>query len=279
MLLGCNDVGWEAISEFSENDWIADVIAIKGKNRIAFEIQWSNQTYEKTKERQTKYKKDNIRCCWFFKKPPKEFDRWGDSLIADKNIPLFKIYESEKKDILVNHYEKVFPIREFVKSLLEGQIKFCENLVSKRNQKIKISFIEIECWKCKTKQNIYFIQDCLESRCGKSIRFDDEMWNDNALKYHPKILKEVNEFLKTEKGKKVIIGEIKKRYSRTTKSYYKSFGCCNCDAIFGDWYLQTEILEAKYNENNLSIFVDIQIPTKKEKQSHWCYSKTKDFCE
>ncbi|MCK4501234.1 hypothetical protein KAU11_12105, partial [Candidatus Babeliales bacterium] len=46
VLLGCKDAGWEAISEFSKKDWIADVIAIKGKNRIAFEIQWSNQTYE-----------------------------------------------------------------------------------------------------------------------------------------------------------------------------------------------------------------------------------------
>ena len=279
VLLGCKDAGWEAISEYGENDWIADVMAIKGKHRIVFEIQWSNQTFERTKERQSKYKQNNIRGCWFFKKPPKEFLKHRETLKADKEIPLFKICEIEKKEIWVDIYGRKIPIRQFTEALLKRKIKFCINLEPKINQKIKISFFETECWRCKTKQYIYFIQENLESKCGQSICIEEESWSNNALKYNPQILKAIHKFLKTEKGKSIRIGEIKKRYSKTIKSSYMSFGCCKCDSIFGDWFIQTEILEAKDNENNLSIVAEIQIPKIKVKHPHWCYSENNAFCE
>jgi len=58
-----------------ENDWIADVLACNAKVRVAFEIQWSKQSYAKTVDRQDKYDRDEVRGCWFFKRPPKKMNR------------------------------------------------------------------------------------------------------------------------------------------------------------------------------------------------------------
>ena len=48
---GCNRAGWDLTTEYSEDDWRADVLASKSNERIAFEVQWSYQTADVTKER------------------------------------------------------------------------------------------------------------------------------------------------------------------------------------------------------------------------------------
>ena len=45
----CNELGWEAFSEFAGNNWRADVYATRGRHRVAFEIQWSRQSIEVTR--------------------------------------------------------------------------------------------------------------------------------------------------------------------------------------------------------------------------------------
>lgn len=275
VLLGCKDAGWEAKSEYMENDWIADVLASNGKVKVAFEIQWSKQSYAKTAERQDKYDRDEVRACWFFRKPPENKTR---NILADKSLPLFEIFESDDKDIWVRFSPHNIELRRFIRILLEGQIKHCEYMSSFIQQRLQISFMEYECYRCKALQHIYFIQDYILSKCGNRLDFHDEDWSDQALKYHPKITHAVNDFLKTEKGSKIQIGAIKKRHSNQTNSYYKSFGCYNCDTIFGDWYLHSDILQARY-EDNPYIFVDIEIPIKKKFSPHWCYSENRYFCE
>ncbi|MDR2886942.1 MAG: hypothetical protein LBV26_02910 [Bacteroidales bacterium] len=55
----CRENGWKAIPEFSETNWRADVLAIQNEKKIAFEVQWSKQTFEETKFRQDRYKESN----------------------------------------------------------------------------------------------------------------------------------------------------------------------------------------------------------------------------
>lgn len=279
VILGCKDAGWEALSEFIENDWIADVIAIKESKRIAFEIQWSNQTYERTIERQERYKRDNVRGCWLFRKPAKQFFEWGETLKADNEIPLFKIYETENNEIWVDFYGQKIPIRKFIKSLLNREIKFCNYMTANNSQEITISFFETFCWQCKSKQHVYFIQEFLESRCGQRIYIEKEMWGNENLKFAPQILKSIFEFLTTKEGEQIKLGKIKKRYSKTTNSSYMSFGCFKCDSIFGDWFLNTEIMEAKMSEMTIDISTNINISDIKEEHKHWCLSKEKNHCE
>jgi len=279
VLLGCKDAGWEAKSEFSENDWIADVIAIKGNNRVAFEIQWSKQTYERTFERQKKYEKDNVRGCWFFKKPPINVIDEDNHVKAEKNLPIFKIFELKKGEIWINLYGKKIPLRKFIHDLLKQKVQFCKNLVSKPKQTIEIIFPEYECYSCKTKQHIYIIQDTLESQCGQPIELQNEDWNNNSVRHNPQIHKAVDNFLKTEKGKSIRIGKIKPRFSNDIKSSYTSFGCMKCDRLIGDFYLPCAFIYKINHKNYLSIFADVQLPKIKEEHPHWCFSESKEFCE
>ena len=97
----CRESGWEAVSEFSENDWRADVLAVQGRKRIAFEVQWSRQSYEETQYRQKRYKESDVRGCWFLRIPPKEMTDYDKSLVTNKDIPAFKIYKDEHLNIIV----------------------------------------------------------------------------------------------------------------------------------------------------------------------------------
>ncbi len=74
------------------------------------------------------------------------------------------------------------------------------------------------------------------------------------------------------------ISKIKKRYSKTINSSYKSFGCYKCDSIFGDWYLNQEIMEARMYGKNIELNIDIELPEIIEYREHWCYSENSDYC-
>ena len=97
----------------------------------------------------------------------------------------------------------------------------------------------------------------------------------------PEIQNAVLEFLKTRKGKKIKLGKIKERYSKTVEDSYISFGCTECDAIFGDFYVTEAILDSYYGDGvverfnceiNMDIPIVINIP-------HWCHPKDGNFCE
>ena len=283
IMLACKEAGWETKSEFIANDWTADVLAIKGSKKIAFQVQWSKQSYQKTEERQTKYKNDNIRGCWFFKTPPKEVRDWNSQIKATKDIPIFKILEDDKNNINVEVNEIEFPLKIFVIKLLNGNFKFCNELQSMKKQKITISFWEISCWKCRTKQHVYFVSDELKSRCGSSIEVTSAFWEDSKFEFYPPILDAVNEIIKSEDCKNLKLGKIKKRYSRTVRKSYMSFGCIKCDAIFGDFPLMEERIEIERNgKNNDIVFVkEIELlkPIISENEPHWCFSEAKEFCE
>ena len=95
----CKENGWKAIPEYSEANWRADVLAIQNEKRIAFEVQWSKQSFEETRLRQERYKESNVRGCWFFRTAPNELrEFFYTSLIADKDIPAFKIFKESKQN-------------------------------------------------------------------------------------------------------------------------------------------------------------------------------------
>lgn len=275
----CKMNGWKAIPEFSETNWIADVLAIQNDKRIAFEVQWSKQTYETTKFRQERYKQSNVRGCWFFRTAPKELRNYDDSLIADNEIPSFRIFKDEKSDIIAQLRQTKLPLRDLVDSLLNSKLKFCNHVRLKPNQEVTIVVFETSCWKCKKPQHCYTVEQNLLSVCNQDFYIMGSMWDSDDIDKNPKIYESVKRFLKSEKGNDLKVGQLKKRYSKTVHDSYLSHGCFYCDAIFGDFYLNTEKLEGQNDPNSIRFTDKIDLGNMMEEGQHWCYSDNRQFCE
>ena len=240
----CREQGWDAIPEFSEADWRADVLAVQGGKRIAFEVQWSRQTYEETRLRQERYKASNVRGCWFFRIAPKEMSDYDKTLVADKETPAFKIFKDENSNILAQVGKVQMPLKALISNLLARKLKFCEHIRMAPKQKITIIFFEMKCWKCGTLQYCYTVEPSLKSVCNCDFDVERSSWDDHDIDKHPGVYAAVQDFLQTEEGRQLKVGPVKKRYSRTVADSYLSHGCYYCDAIFGDFHLIEEKLYA-----------------------------------
>ena len=181
----CREQGWNAIPEFSEANWRADVLAVQGDKRIAFEVQWSRQTYEETRLRQERYKASNVRGCWLFRIVPKEMSDYDKTLVADKEIPAFKILKDENSNILAHVGSVQMPLKALISNLLARKLKFCEHIRSAPKQKVTIIFFEMKCWKCGTPQYCYTVEPSLKSVCDCDFDVERSSWDDHDIDKHP----------------------------------------------------------------------------------------------
>lgn len=92
IVIACKNAGFEASTEVIGSDWIADVLATKGSAKIAFEVQLSPQTALKTLERNERYKRDGIICCWLFNRIPIE--------LISSNFTCFEICQLHEKFVV-----------------------------------------------------------------------------------------------------------------------------------------------------------------------------------
>jgi hypothetical protein len=284
----CHSVGYEPVTEATGDGWRADVLAIKGKTRIAFEIQWSPQTLEETIERQERYKQADLRCCWFFRKPPRDFQT------ATHELPLFPLELNDQKEYIVNlnppaywaypslYAPQTAPLRDFVRALLSGHVKYCKLSASNEIQ-VRIVFFEMECWKCRRISHVYYVDRApIESLCGLPIHVPrGEAWDNQEFNFSPEILAAVAHFLKSDKGKHLVVGQIKQRFSKTVGRSYMSFGCAYCDSIFGDFFVSEAIMEVAYDPNPPDV-LETTISFNKPIEAaipHWCVPRENGgFC-
>ncbi|MEB3886140.1 competence protein CoiA family protein [Lyngbya sp. CCY1209] len=283
----CQAMGYDVKTEASGENWRADVLATKqidGKLvRVAFEVQWSHQTLEETERRQRKYAEDGIQCYWLFKKFPTSEPR--------RDIPMFQLSVNESEQPLVITDRKSMysfstadnrrssKLSDFIADILSGYFKFCESYRFERQQKIRIRFFPVNCWKCRQKHYIYHIQNqpC-KTRCGEDFDLQQVAIDPQFL---PEIVAKARECLETPKAKrhKINMGAIKPRYSKTVGDSYTSFGCPRCGAIFGNHFYFDEICNLEYEETERIDFATIVDLSLEDKDiPHWCYSRTRHFC-
>ena len=100
--------------------------------------------------------------------------------------------------------------------------------------------------------------------------------------FHPEIVEKVKEYVNSDRGKHLPMGEIKERYSGMVVHSYMSFGCYKCDAIFGDFYVRKAIIDSWYYEEDIVDHLEIEVnasETMQEELPHWCHPGDLDFCE
>ncbi|NKB82823.1 MAG: hypothetical protein GKS05_13260 [Nitrospirales bacterium] len=272
----CNDLGVHTFQEYKGRDWRADVYVASDTKNFAFEIQMSPQSLKKTLERQKKYIRDGVIGCWLFEKAP--------SKLSDErpDLPLFYITEQEGKSFSVSlSGRKELPLQDFLRNFLIGNIKFCDVVRTAREQKVKLVFYEMECWKCKAMNHLYFVEPSFRSACNAVIHSDESLWGSDKHAHRPEIIALAREFIGTEQGKHIKLGDIKQRFSKTVGDSYMSFGCYSCDSIFGDWFVMEAELEIRYGygqvatiERSITLdeIIKLDIP-------HWCYPSELPFCD
>jgi hypothetical protein len=275
----CKENGWKAIPEFSETNWRADVLAVQNDKRIAFEVQWSKQSFKDTKFRQDRYKESNVRGCWFFRTAPKELKRYDEHLIADKEIPAFKIFKDENSNIVAQLNKTQLPLKNLVDSLLKRKLKFCEHIRLKPTQEVTIVFFETNCWKCHKPQHLWTVERNLFTVCDQDFYLMGSMWDSEDIDKNTQIYEAVKRFLRTDTGKNLKIGQLKKRYSKTVHDSYLSHGCYSCDSIFGDFFLNSKKSIGRRDPNSIRHRIEIEFESIKGKGHHWCYSDNGHFCE
>ncbi len=275
----CKENGWKATPEFAGTNWRADVFAVKNENRIAFEVQWSKQTFEETKYRQDRYKESKVRGCWFFRTAPKELRTYDDNLLADKEIPAFKISKDNDSKIIAHLRQTQLSLKSLVGSLLKGKLKFCEQTQLKTKQEVTIVFFDTTCWKCHKPQHLWTVEQNLLTVCNQNFYIIGTLWEKDDIDKRPEIYEAVKRFSQTEEGNHLIIGELKNRYSNSVEKSYLSHGCFYCDEIFGDFFMPSIKSEGKYSGNKIIHKVEIDLGMMKEQGNHWCYSENGQFCE
>ena len=77
------------------------------------------------------------------------------------------------------------------------------------------------------------------------------------------------------------LAKVKERYSHTVGHSYLSFGCSDCDALFGDFYVHDTIMDSLYGDGvaaSITIPIDFDLGLRQELQ-HWCHPGDGPFCE
>lgn len=271
----CKKAGYDVSTEVTGPDWRADVLATKKNIKVAFEVQLSAQSFEETKERTERYKRDGIRACWLMGKKV---------IIPDepqKDIPFFILDISDDKVFSIRVCDNNHTIRDFIEALLLKRVRFCKNLKSRLRQKLHIVFYEKECWRCKKKTHVYFIKKPYQSFCGNGLGGYVPIGSMREYVFRPEVLEAVYAFLKTDEAASLRVGEIKNRYSKMESCWSYSFGCFWCDAPFGDRFLYQEIWEAYHNDKIKKVSFEREVILRRsmiQEMSHWCFSEDGTFC-
>lgn len=116
--------GWQAGTEVVGNGFIADVLATRGDQRVAFEVQRSKQVLRDYRHRQQRYRDEGIRCVWFARAAPAGY-------VVGPDLPLFVVdgWDGRPTAVLVG---RTLPVAEVVGSLLDGRVRWTSEIACQR---------------------------------------------------------------------------------------------------------------------------------------------------
>lgn len=243
------DTDWTPLPEQAGNtpsgeEWRADVLAVKGNAKVAFEIQWRRQDNIETARRQKRYEEAGVRGLWLFRQK---------DLPIGKETPAFRlVFEPETitfRALLPSpHYHpdwssrnleaayswgQSIPLTAFVAGALKGHLRFAPALGV--TMPLEVSKVEISCWRCKKATGVVMGLNFAASRVlpgcpdipTSIYDLSDELPNGDAV---------VMSLLPASLLRSHGIGVIKPRFSKTMGGEYLSNGCVHCDALQGRFF-------------------------------------------
>ena len=250
----CNNMGLNYETKVKTAQWSADVVVEHGTYKVAFNVCKSPRKVELT------YKamhEERVCGCWLLL-PSK------NSSYQQPNLPCFNlVFHAEKKLVYLNSKfddssSNLLDLFEFLHFLIDGKIRFAEQV---EINKAELSFYKNKCWKCHRENDVYFVSR-LFSQEGVVVDGQHLTMYEN-ITFNPSIIIGLKKYIKEHPSETFIMGEIKQRYSKTVGEAYLSFGCVQCDSIFGNFYLQEEMMELIYCPDSLhKVIITLDNPIK-----------------
>ncbi|UAJ10074.1 competence protein CoiA [Polymorphobacter megasporae] len=128
--------GWTAEAEVSGTTsggepWRADVLATRGKHRVAVEVQWSGQADDETARRQARYAASGVRALWLFRRP---------GFAIDPDVPAVRVRGTLAAGLTVQG----LPVADFLAAVFDRRLKF--GIPSRVAAKIVVGGIVVTCY-------------------------------------------------------------------------------------------------------------------------------------
>ena len=175
-------------------------------------------------------------------------------LIKKQSLPCFNLISTDKEFVCLNSKSEDNSINQielftFLHSIIDGKIKFAEQA---EINKVELCFYKNRCWKCHKENDVYFVNRLFSQ---KGVVIDGQnLMIDEDLTFNPSIIKGFQRYIQEHPSETFIMGEIKPRYSKTIGETYPSFGCAQCDSIFGELlssreYDRTYVLHRQFTQS------------------------------
>ncbi|WP_273531356.1 hypothetical protein [Leyella lascolaii] len=232
----CKQHTWSTQKNYSCSTWKADLLVSYESYKVAFNLAKCPKNVE---EAYKEMRKERVCGCWLILPSKYRNVEYG-------HLPYFQLIEENNnisvglyKDGIDSNFDKV-TLNEFIPLLITGRVRYLNELYAKY---VEVCFYKRECPYCHNMSDVYFAykvisEDGIEAESG----FDS---------FNPQLIDGVKEYIKTHPEEKLILGEIKSRFSKTIGESYESFGCPYCDCIFGQHYLNDEYYSLIYEIKKL----------------------------
>lgn len=144
--------GWDAVDEVAGNGWRADVLATRGRTRIAIEVQWSRQADYRYDERQEAYEVDGVRAAWFSRGHGSNPD---ELFVPRREVPIFRLSEAQPFTVRIGG-SPALPLDEAVTGLLRGRWRFkakSPTVIASR-----VIVVTTTCYHCKGSMTVHGVE-------------------------------------------------------------------------------------------------------------------------
>jgi Competence protein CoiA-like family len=250
--------GWTANTEApgmspSGEPWKADVLAQKGRSRVAIEVQWSSQANDEILRRQERYKESGVRCLWLLRQP---------SFPITRELPAANIGGSLEQGFLALipacSRRQAVPMREFLHAVFSRRFRFGLHVGADASVSVRAG--SLSCWSCGSDTRIV---------TGVDIAFGPHELSFTV----PEIGKhaELLDSILSQLSHDLQVGSIKLRFSKTQGRFYVSNGCFLCDELIGEFYEHDAWDE---QETVLALVIRISKQWQSAIESHCGYEKT-----
>lgn len=270
--------GWEALVEEPGPGWEADVLAVGPTSRIALEVQWSQQTPDRYRERQAAYRDAGVHGVWFARHPVQ--------VPPSRDLPVFLLAREAAKDggtplYSVTIQGRTLTLAEAVTSLLKGRVRFCSRVAKRGQGRLRhVEAYEHACWKCPAEMTVWRVQEVeVEGECGLSADGGlgtSELWSSEKPEADAEIHQAVMGLCRSSPLPP--LAQLKHRRTMPVPEGYLAFCCPSCGIVQGDFELQIEIMRRAYDGPDASTVLRVPGRDAVAERLHWCFGSEGNYC-